>query len=89
MRSRLGWRDRLAPIRQSLLANIIGEEFIATHMAWGAINEWWAHSAYARLIQAESHPVLTGILKRIAKHETRHVAFYNRQARGRLCRRMR
>ncbi len=26
VRSRLGWRDRLAPIRQSLLANIIGED---------------------------------------------------------------
>ena len=86
VRSRLGWRDRLAPIRQSLLANIIGEDFVATHMAWGAINEWCAHSAYTRLIQAERHPVLTEILKRIAKQETRHVAFYNSQARDRLLR---
>lgn len=86
VRSRLGWRDRLAPIRQSLLANIIGEDFIATHMAWGAINEWCAHSAYTRLIQSENHPVLTEILKRIAKQETRHVAFYNSQARDRLLR---
>ena len=86
VRSRLGWRDRLAPIRQSMLANVIGEDFIATHMAWGAINEWCAHSAYTRLIQAEKHPVLTEILKRIAKQETRHVAFYNSQARDRLLR---
>lgn len=84
VRSRLGWKDRLAPIRQSLLANIIGEDFIATHMAWGAINEWCAHSAYTRLIGSEDHPVLTEILKRIAKQETRHVAFYNSQARDRL-----
>jgi hypothetical protein len=84
VRIRLGWRDRLAPIRQSLLANIIGEDFIATHMAWGAINEWCAHSAYTRLIRSENHPVLTEILTRIAKQETRHVAFYNSQARDRL-----
>jgi hypothetical protein len=55
-------------------------------MAWGAINEWCAHSAYTRLIQAENHPVLTEILRRIAKQETRHVAFYNSQARERLLR---
>jgi hypothetical protein len=84
LRKRLGLSDRLAPIRQSLLANVIGHDFIATHMAWGAINEWCAHSAYNRLIQSEKHPVLTEILRRIAKQETRHVAFYNSQARSRL-----
>lgn len=84
LRKRLGWSDRLAPVRQSLLANIIGKDFIATHMAWGAINEWCAHSAYNRLIQTEKHPILTEILRRIAKQETRHVAFYNSQARHRL-----
>lgn len=84
LRKRLGWRDRVAPIRQSLLANIIGKDFIATHMAWGAINEWCAHSAYTRLIESEKHPVLTEILKRIARQESRHVAFYNSQARDRL-----
>ncbi|TDW19437.1 hypothetical protein EV650_6044 [Kribbella kalugense] len=84
VRSRLGRSDRLAPIRQSLLANLIGEDFVATHMAWGAINEWCAHSAYTRLIRSENHPVLTEILRRIAKQETRHVAFYNSQARERL-----
>ncbi len=85
LRKRLGWSDRLAPVRQSLLANlIIGKDFIATHMAWGAIKEWYAHSAYNRLIQSEKHPVLTEILRRIARQETRHVAFYNSQARHRL-----
>jgi hypothetical protein len=43
-------------------------------------------SAYTRLVQSEKHPVLTEILKRIAKQETRHVAFYNSQARDRLLR---
>ena len=35
---RSGFRDRLAPIEQSLAANIIGDDFVAVHMTWGAIN---------------------------------------------------
>jgi hypothetical protein len=84
LRKRMGWRDRTAPIRNSVLANVIGNDFIATHMTWGAINEWCTHSGYSRFVASESHPVLTEILKRIAKQETRHIAFYASQARERL-----
>jgi hypothetical protein len=79
-----GFRDRLAPIEQSLAANIIGDDFVAVHMSWGAINEWSAHSAYARLIERENHPELTKLLRRIQNQESRHLAFYNSQARDRL-----
>jgi hypothetical protein len=86
LRKRMGWRDRLAPVRQAVIANVVGNDFIATHMTWGAINEWCTHSGYTRFVASESHPVLTEILKRIAKQETRHIAFYNSQARERLAR---
>jgi hypothetical protein len=86
LRSRQGWRDRLAPIRQSLLANLIGDDFVATHMSWGAVNEWLTHAGYTRLSQIEQHPVLTEVLRRIAAQETRHIAFYATQARERLAR---
>ena len=79
-----GFRDRIAPIEQSLAANIIGDDFVAVHMSWGAINEWSAHSAYARLIERENHPELTKLLRRIQHQESRHLAFYNSQARERL-----
>jgi rubrerythrin len=79
-----GVRDRLAPIEQSLAANIIGDDFVAVHMSWGAINEWSAHSAYARMIERENHPELTKLLRRIQNQESRHLAFYNSQARERL-----
>ena len=79
-----GLRDRIAPIEQSLAANIIGEDFVAVHMSWGAINEWSAHSAYAMLIEREKHPELTMLLRRIQHQESRHLAFYNSQARARL-----
>lgn len=84
VRTRQGWRDRLAPMTQWLAANLVGEDFVAVHMSWGAINEWSTHAGYARLIARENHPTLTALLARIMKQETRHVAFYATQARDRL-----
>ncbi|MBB5786026.1 ferritin-like domain-containing protein [Jiangella mangrovi] len=85
-RLKLGWRDKLDPIKQSLLANVVGQDFVAVHMIWGAANEWSAITAYNRLAQLDEHPVLTELLQRIAKQEARHVAFYATQARDRLAR---
>jgi hypothetical protein len=84
VRLRQGWKDRLSPIRQSVLANLIGDDFVATHMSWGAVNEWLTHAGYLRLTQIERHPVLTEVLSRIAAQETRHIGFYVSQARRRL-----
>ncbi|MFT4123526.1 MAG: ferritin-like domain-containing protein [Microbacteriaceae bacterium] len=83
-RIKLGWQDRLGPVKQSLLGNIVGKDFIATHMTWGAANELSAVAAYRRMAALEDHPVLAVLLKRIAQQETRHVAFYTTQARTRL-----
>jgi len=84
VRKAQGRRDRMAPIRQAMLAQAVGEDFVAVHMTWGAVNEWSTHSGYARLIDRERHPVLTELLERIIRQETRHVAFYASQARTRL-----
>src|SRR6478752_463111 len=83
-RLKLGWKDRLDPIKQSLLGGLVGNDFVAVHMAWGAANEWSANAAYLRMAEKEGNPVLAELLKRIAKQETRHVAFYASQARDRL-----
>ena len=83
-RLKLGWKDRLDPIKQSMLGNVVGKDFIAVHMIWGAANEWSAVAAYNRLADLEKHPVLAVLLRRIAKQEARHVAFYATQARERL-----
>lgn len=79
-----GIKDRLSPIYQSLAANTVGDDFVAVHMTWGAINEWSAHAAYGSLIAKEQHPELTKLLTRIQRQETRHLAFYASQARERL-----
>ena len=83
-RLKLGWKDLLDPVKQSLLGNIVGKDFIAVHMIWGAANEWSAVAAYNRLADLEKHPVLAELLRRIAKQEAKHVAFYATQARDRL-----
>jgi hypothetical protein len=79
-----GFRDRVAPINQALAANIIGDDFVAVHMSWGAINEWSAHAAYQRMIDREQHPELTKLLRRVQSQESRHLAFYASQAKDRL-----
>lgn len=83
-RLKLGWRDKIGPIKQSIMANLAGQDFVAVHMIWGAANEWSAIAAYNRLAALEDHPVLAALLKRIAKQEAQHVAFYATQARDRL-----
>jgi len=76
--------DRLDPIKQSVLGSLVGSDFVAVHMSWGAANEWSAITAYQRMADLEEHPVLAELLRRIAKQEARHVAFYTSQARERL-----
>jgi hypothetical protein len=83
-RLKLGWKDRFDPIKQSMLGRLVGTDFVAVHMSWGAANEWSAITAYNRMAELEEHPVLAELLRRIAKQEARHVAFYTSQARDRL-----
>jgi hypothetical protein len=67
-----------------VIGKVVGADFVAVHMAWGAANEWSAITAYNRMAALEEDPVLAELLKRIAKQEARHVAFYTSQARDRL-----
>jgi hypothetical protein len=83
-RLKVGWKDRLDPIKQALLGNVVGKDFIAVHMTWGMANERSATAGYRRLVELEPHPALTPLLQRIAQQETRHIAFYTTQAEKRL-----
>ncbi len=83
-RVKLGWAGALGPLKQSVLTNLAGTDFVAVHMVWGAANELSAVAAYRRLSEMTDHPALSPLLKRIAQQETRHVAFYTTQGRERL-----
>ena len=83
-RIKLGWQLAMGPVKQATGSNLVGDDFIAVHMTWGAANELSAVAAYRRLAALEDHPGLSPLLERIAQQETRHVAFYTTQARAKL-----
>lgn len=60
------------------------KDFIALHMAWGAVHECTTIQAYRRLADQNTHPILNELLQRIIRDEGRHFAFYMWQAGERL-----
>lgn len=58
--------------------------FAAVHMAWGAIDEMMAASAYTQLAGFTKNRELSKLLIRMAKDERRHQSFYYHQAEKRL-----
>jgi hypothetical protein len=77
-------RDRFAPYFSAIGGAIAGDDFVALHMTWGAVNEWTTAEGYRLLAERADHPVLTTLLGRIRQQESRHIAFYASQARQRL-----
>jgi hypothetical protein len=84
MRRQLGWGQRLRPLTMMAGAALAGNDFVAVHMAWGAINEWTTQAGYSRLVRRAGHPTLSELLKRIMRQEGRHIDFYASQAERRL-----
>ncbi|HZT66234.1 MAG TPA: hypothetical protein VFA11_10650 [Acidimicrobiales bacterium] len=84
MRGRLGAREKLRPIGMAAASWAIGADFVAVHMAWGAVNEWTTQAGYAQLAQRSAHPVLSALVGRIMRQEGRHIDFYASQAERRL-----
>jgi hypothetical protein len=76
--------DRFLPIRESIVANTVGVDIVATHMAEGAIDSWVSQSAYSRLEALEPHPELVRTLERIRSIKDRHLDFFLPQADFRL-----
>ena len=62
----------------------VWNDFLALHMAWGAVHECTTIHAYQRLMHSNDHPVLNDLLARIVSDEARHFAFYQWQAGTRL-----
>ncbi|MGP0031051.1 MAG: ferritin-like domain-containing protein [Acidimicrobiales bacterium] len=88
---------RIAPLRQRRRrkqamatfstigsAAFAGRAFVATHMTWGAINEWTTQAGYGRLSEVAAHPTLRELLRRIMKQEGGHIDFYASEAGRRL-----
>jgi hypothetical protein len=58
--------------------------FVAVHMTWGAINELTTLTGYRQLARRAMHPLLSEILARIVRDESRHFVFYFEQAKKAL-----
>jgi len=84
MRRRLGWRERVRPLTMMFGSALAGEDFVAVHMTWGAINEWTTQAGYSQLARQAGHPVFSELLRRIMRQEGRHIDFYAYQATRRL-----
>lgn len=86
IRRSLGRGDTLSQLGIMAASKALGEDFVAVHMTWGAVNELATLTGYHRLIAQTQNPVLVDLLERIIKDERRHFAFYRAQARMRLAR---
>lgn len=84
MRRGLGIRDKFRPYIMSIGSSLIGDDFVALHMSWGAINELTTQAGYAQLSRRAGHPVLSALLSRIMKQEGLHIDFYYNQSMKRL-----
>lgn len=82
---RTTFMDHVDRTMTTLLA-AVWKDFLAMHMAWGAVHECTTIHAYQRLLQSSEHPVLNELLKRIIADEARHFSFYMWQAEQRLAR---
>jgi hypothetical protein len=70
--------------RATGLLSRLWKDFAAVHMTWGALNELTTLMGYRRLSALTSHPVLSDLLRRIVRDESRHFSFYFKQAEQRL-----
>lgn len=77
-------RDRLGPVRQSLLANLIGEDFVAIHMAWAYLDAGVMSAAYRSAAGNDDHRQLAEIARRAVGLKESHREFYAGQAIERL-----
>ena len=78
-----GWMARPHPaVHLGARFAVAGERLVVLHMTWGAVNEWTTQGGYVRLAQRAAHPVLSELVRRIARQEGRHIDFYAAEARG-------
>ena len=84
LRHSLGVRDRIRPLVSLVGSTLAGDDFVALHMTWGAINESCAQASYGQLARRAGDPVLTELLHRIMRQEGRHLDFYASEAERRL-----
>src|SRR5688572_2112318 len=82
------WQKRFAKWRGTQLNRlarwVIGDDFFAVHMAWGAVNELSTQRFYGVMRSQTANPLLRDILRDVMAQEAMHYAFYRNVAIRRL-----
>jgi hypothetical protein len=84
VRARARVKAKVEDVVQQVLAKAMPKQFVALWMFWGALQECLTTQAYEEMVRRTENPVLAELLRRIAKQERRHFAYYFGQARERL-----
>ncbi len=77
------FREWIEGVGASLLCQLT-RHFHAVYLTWGAISELTTLEAYGVLAARTANPILGEMLRRLAKDERRHFAFYYNKARREL-----
>lgn len=77
-------RERLSPIRESMVSNQIGVDMLAVHMSIGSIDGWLTQAAYARIAELEPNDELSTTIDTILNIKARHLTFFEPQSEFRL-----
>lgn len=84
IRANARFKAKFEDFAQGLIAMAMPKNFVALWMFWGALQECLTTQAYEELANKTSNPVLEELLRRIAKQERRHYAYYFGQAKRKL-----
>lgn len=79
-----GFGDRASPIWNAVTGNLVGEEFVAAHMTWCAVDTWLTQAVYSRLVEITDHPALRDVVVPILAAKSVHLDFYRSEAVVRL-----
>ncbi|MEA5052222.1 MAG: hypothetical protein VB093_02085 [Propionicimonas sp.] len=83
-RLRHGFGERMEPIRESVVSNLIGEDVIAVHTLTGALDEWITQAAYESLLAAGDNEEFQHTLELLRPVKRRHGEYFAADARDRL-----
>lgn len=76
--------EALQDLAASAVSRVVGRDFVAVHMTWGAIQELTTLNGYRRLAARTQNEVFAELVRRIMRDESRHFSFYYHKAEERL-----
>ena len=68
--------ERLEAAGTWLVSRLFPKSFLTVYMTWGAVQEHTTLFGYSNLARRTANPILAELLRRVARDESRHFAFY-------------